>query len=439
MTEQLGQLIRGADGRHRYFVFNPLGWGRTDVADLPYPGNGPVHVVRVGSGDEVPSQPVEDPAGRPVLRILASDIPPVGYAVFEIRHGPGQRFSDAATIEGQQIENEFYRLRVAGNGAIDSLIDKTRDDRQVVASIDGRLVNDLGSQPDGHIEVVQRGPVCVALRAVSDRPLKHETRITVTRGSRRINIHNEILQNFGGVHYWKHSFAVQEPLLRHEELGAILTARLVSQGGHYSDHNARYDHLTLNHFADVSGGDFGVTLSNADCSFVRWGRSTIRELDTNTPQLSVLAGGRIDGPGFPDQGGDERFVQRFALATHGGYDPYDAMRFALEHQNPLSVGKVTPAGRYPAQQGALMKALPRGLVLWSIKPAEAGMDHGVIARIWNVSEQATAGRLHFALPIRAVSETSHIETDMSAVDTSDNRLSLRAGPWQMRTWRLHPN
>jgi alpha-mannosidase len=406
------------------------------VADLPHAGGEPAHVVHLGTGDEVPSQPALDVAGRPVLRILASHVPPVGYAVFEIRRGPGQRFDEAAAVRGREIENEFYRIRVAGSGAIESLIDKRRDDRELVAELGGRTVNDLGGGHVGHVEVSQRGPVCVTLRAVSERPLRHESRISLTRGSSRITIHNEILQNFGGVHYWHHSFALHEPVLRHEELGAILTARLVSQGGHYSDHNARYDHLTLNHFADVTGPDIGVTLSNADGSFMRWGHSTIRELDTQTPRLSVLAGGRIDGPGFSDQGGDERFVQRFALRTHGDYDPYDAMRFALEHQNPLVAGKVTPAGRYPAQQGSLLKTLPRPLVLWAVKPAEEGINKGVIVRIWNLSGQAATGRIDMAFPVRAANETSHIETDIGAVDASGKPLSLNVAPWQIRTWRV---
>ena len=29
----------------------------------------------------------------------------------------------------------------------------------------------------------------------------------------------------------------------------------LAQGGHYSSRNARYDWLTLNHFADISGAD----------------------------------------------------------------------------------------------------------------------------------------------------------------------------------------
>ena len=64
--------------------------------------------------------------------------------------------------------------------------------------------------------------------------------------------------------------------MRHEEVGAVLLAKLTTQGGAYSPTNARYDYLTLNHFADMSGSDgTGMTLSNADAYFMRLGNSTI--------------------------------------------------------------------------------------------------------------------------------------------------------------------
>ena len=52
---------------------------------------------------------------------------------------------------------------------------------------------------------------------------------------------------------------------------------------------------------------------------------------------------QVDGTslGIQFQGGDSRFLNRYALRTHGAYDPAAAMRFALEHQNPLVAARVT--------------------------------------------------------------------------------------------------
>ena len=141
----LGAMIGTSGTNRRFYVFNPLGWARTASADLPWTGLSPVHVVEIGSGAEAPSQLVTLP-GSLSLRILARDLPAVGYKVYEIREGAGQVFSPAATVSGNLIESSMessqYRLKVEGNGAIRSLIDKSQKDREFA----GRSMNDLGPE-----------------------------------------------------------------------------------------------------------------------------------------------------------------------------------------------------------------------------------------------------------------------------------------------------
>jgi alpha-mannosidase len=100
--------------------------------------------------------------------------------------------------------------------------------------------------------------------ATADGPLAHTTRVTLTRGSDRVAIQNEVTQNFGETRTWKFRFNLTDPDVHHEEVGAIARASLTTDGGSYAPRNARYDYLTLNHFVDMSGaGSVGVTLSNA--------------------------------------------------------------------------------------------------------------------------------------------------------------------------------
>lgn len=72
----------------------------------------------------------------------------------------------------------------------------------------------------------------------------------------------------------------------------------------YSSQNARYDWQTFNHFANMSEADYGVTISNLDCSFFKLGRSSVYTLDENASQTSALAGGQKVGrrrlPGIPE-------------------------------------------------------------------------------------------------------------------------------------------
>ena len=80
---------------------------------------------------------------RKTIRILAENVPSMGYKVFEIRDGAGANFSNAATLTGNIIENNFYRLTLANDGAITSLIDKTRNNRETVRTINGKVLKKM--------------------------------------------------------------------------------------------------------------------------------------------------------------------------------------------------------------------------------------------------------------------------------------------------------
>ena len=156
-AEALAAMIHttGATSQ-RFMVLNPLGWQRTDVADLPYTGATPAHVIDLSTGAEVPSQ-VVSLDGQPALRILASSVPAAGYKVYEVRAGAGQAFSGGpvASAASGVIENDFYAVTVAGRGAITGLIDKTRAGRQFVREIGGYAMNDLGPG-EGTLSVEKR-------------------------------------------------------------------------------------------------------------------------------------------------------------------------------------------------------------------------------------------------------------------------------------------
>jgi alpha-mannosidase len=439
----LGSLIPGKTGDDRFFVFNPLGWTRTDMADIPWTGSGPVHVLDPATGLEVPSQRIYSQR-QFCLRILADSVPPLGYRVYEVRGGAGKAFPDAAKADiSGRMENGFYSLVLNPRGALTSLVDKKGNGREYADSRKGHSLNDLGPG-GGRIELLESGPVSVTLRAVAEGPVPHETYITLIQGSPRIEIVNRITGNFGDVLTWNFGFNLENSEVHHEEVGAVVRAARVAEGGIYAARNVRCDWLSLNHFVDIGQkGDSGVTLSNSDCSFFRLGNSTVDSLDTLTPAVAILAGGQVDGPalGIPDQGGDSLFLQRFALRTRQSFDAVEAMRFALEHQNPLVAGRVTGAKSAPCPplSYSLLHLDNASVLPWTVKPAEEGIGQGMIVRLWNLSDQPQA----FALGLNGIKLTractaSHIETDTGPAELKNGSLhgSLRGN--QVGTWRLLP-
>ena len=436
---QLGTMITRSGANPRFYVFNSLSWVRTDYADFPVINQNLAHVVDTSTGEQVPSQYVFINE-KPHLRILAKDVPSVGYKVFEIRNGAGTSFPNAAIVNGNIIENDFYRITVSNSGAITSLIDKKRGDRQFVRAVEGKTVNDLGGT-DGNLTVESIGAVSVTLRIISADPHLRTTYITLIRDSNRIEIRNVITQNFSDVLTWNYSFNIDSPDIWHEEVGAVIRAKLLPNGGHYSPTNARYDWLTINHFVDVSGGNVGVTLSNADTYYMKLGDSTHTVFDTATPQINILAGGQVDGPtlGIPNQGGDSWFLQRFALQTHDAFNQTSAMKFSLEHQNTFVTSAVTGTDpSYGENKYSFLTISDPDVLLWALKPAEDGINQGVITRVWNQANAAKNYTLSLDPGILSGKKATHIETDIANATIVNGNLSASLTANQIQTHRLQP-
>ncbi len=446
-AQQLGSLIVRHGSEPRYFVFNPLNWTRTDFADLPYSGQRDVHVIDLATGKTVVSQFVDEigDAGllRQLLRIEAPAIPSVGYKVFAVVPGAAPASSTGLRARGDALENAHYRIQLNERGAITSLLDKQSGNRELAAAIDGRAVNDLGPGT-GTLSIKNAGPVSITIEARVSGPLPRTTDVTLFRGSDRIAIRNEITANFSAVNTCVFSFNLRSPDVWHEEVGAINHARLAPEGD-YAARFSRLDWLTLNHFVAMSGADgAGITLSNSDDAFMKLGRSKIEDgvsqLDTATPQISVLAGGQVDGPklGIPDQGGDSHFLQRFALRSQEHFDPADSMRFALEDQNPLVAGAVSGGQGYPETEFSLLDTSDPTVFLWALKPSEEGIGNGVVARFWNMSPNPARFTIKLQGGLSKASTITHIETDPSPAKLEAGELRTDAHPWQLRTFLLQP-
>ncbi len=337
------------------------------------------------------------------------------------------------------------RVVLGGDGSIQSFVDKSRTATELAATIDGLALNALAPENDegGTLCIENSGPVSVTLRARSAAGLDHTTAITLFRDSDRVDICNEINANFSDVRHWAFSFNLAAPFVRSEEVGGINLNKLQTDGGDYAARNARYDYITLNHFADITdGGDqHGVTISNPDLAFAKLGRSTVTDLDTTTPQINVLAGGQVDDRwlGIQDQNGASYFLQRFALRAHGGYDPSAAMRFALEHQNPFVTGPVMgeESAPFPESSYSLLAVSEPGTILWSVKPSEEGIGEGIITRLWNVTSNPAHAVLTLTPGLTSACRTTHIETDLEELAlTPEGDLQTHFARQQLQTYRL---
>jgi alpha-mannosidase len=434
-------MIQKTGENIRFFVFNPLSYERNDFSDFKYTGSLPIHVIDLSTSLEVPSQVISK-GGTQYIRVLASNIPSVGYKVYEIQSGVGQTYENiSANVSTGVIENSLYKATVNSRGAITGLFDKTRN-KEFVKVINSKYVNDLGGS-GGSLALENVGPVSTTILATSSSPLSHTSRITLYSGGiDRIDIENNITQNFTNLQTFAFSFNLTNPETHEEEVGAVIKAKKVSDGGQYSNNAdlTRYDYLTINHFVDMMGNDLtGVTISNRDLNFMKLGNSTLSTLDTSTSQVSLVAGGSLSsGEDYsPVQLGVTNFTEHFSLKTHGAYSQTESMKFALSHQNPLIASQIQGGSDYPETNFSLLTISDPNVLLWALKPSEEGINQGIIVRAWNQANSTTPVVMTFpSRTISGIKKITHIETNLSDLVVSNNSLNYSFGKQEMATFRF---
>lgn len=434
----LGQKIKTEAGKTRFYAFNPLSWVRSDFADFAYNGSENISVKDLTS-NKIVSHQFYKKDNQNILRVWVTDMPSMGYKTFEIQQVTNKKYVSRLRFDGKILETPFYKITVTKAGVLTSILDK-KTGTEYVKPLDNKYVNDLGSgisDVNSLIKIENEGEISMTLFCETTKPIKHTSRITVYANSPRIDIQNEIKQNFNDPIYASFSINADNAIVHHEEIGAVIKAKYLEEGGHYAKEMSRVDHLSLNHFADVSSSQGrGVTVSVADCLFMKLGNSEEQKLDSKSPQINVLIGGQIDKNyrlGIENQGGDSLFQQNFALLPHAqAYNQTQAMKFSLEHQNPLMASKVTGGNDLPANQYSYLSINDPSVLVWSLKPSETS---GTSLRVWNMGDSKIIS-ISFDKNIQKVSETTHVETVVGALSILDKKVNLNVKQQEMKTIKV---
>ena len=450
----LANQIKKSSTNKRFFVFNPFKLDKNRLFGYCLQRNitGACNRCKYRFRGKIPGNKYK---WYPIFKDIGSGCSPVGYKVFEIVNGAGSAFSSAATVNTttRTIDNAFFTIVFTNNGVITSLIDKTHGNKQLVntASASDYINNishntsfESNGNTNGTFSVVNTGPVNLTVKITSTSVVNHETFITVFNTIPRIEIDNKITMHFALSDFLYNTFSfnnssISSPTIWHEENGAVIHAKKVSNGGHYADQQGRYDWLTLNHFAAVSSnGNYGVTLSNQDCYFMQTGNSTVLNLDENTARIKVLIGGRLDGLGMNNQDNDSVFNQRYAISAYTTYSAVGSMKSALEHQNGLASALITnTTGFLPGDNFSFMNISDPNTLLWALKPAEEGMDvNGAIVRVWNLANTTANTDFVFNDHVTDAKNVTHIETDISGASFSNKTVSTTVGKNQLKSYRI---
>jgi alpha-mannosidase len=92
----------------------------------------------------------------------------------------------------------------------------------------------------------------------------------------------------------------------------------------------------------------------------------------------------VDGEGWDSRSSwHEQFCSDL-LCKPCEFNQTAAMKFSLEHQNPLVTGAVTGTTPFYSEKDySLLTISDPDVLLWAVKPAEDGIGQGIFTRVWN--------------------------------------------------------
>jgi alpha-mannosidase len=197
-------------------VYNPVAKDREDIvtAELEYTKVPENITVADMNGHLLPSQIISREYNKVKFLFLAR-VPSLGLAVFDVRETADEKNSSVLSVTNQSMENEYYRVKIAPNGDIQSIVDKKMS-RELLAG-PARL-EFLHEKPDAwpswnmdwkdrknppvdfmdkevSISIVEKGPVRVALqiqRKGQNSVIDQVISLAAGEAGRRIEVANKI-------------------------------------------------------------------------------------------------------------------------------------------------------------------------------------------------------------------------------------------------------
>jgi hypothetical protein len=400
------------------------------------------------------------------VRFIAEDVPALGYKLY--RFVPSSRAEESGNegdaYSGYILENQFYRVQLnPETGVITSIFDKELERELLDPSCEhGANQIVLRSSVSGEIftsgkaVIMQgrRGPVSKSLiiktSALGYPQITQE--VIIYSNLKRIDIANRILKDSTPQleTFFAFPFAFEKPRFMYEGSLSVIEP-LVDQ---FPGSNSEY--YAIQHWADVSDGKTGVTISSIDAPMMQFG--------DNWPLYVSQAHHGFTPPNFdhpfhtkndvkkgwmysfvllnnfrtnftPTQSGDLLF--RYSITSHkGDWKKGRARDFGYSVSLPLLHAGVEGKceGRLPSTSGFCQTDKPNVLLV-TLKRAEDG--RGFIVRLLETEGQNTEVTVTLPfLRIRQAMETNLVEEDQRIIPNTIQSFTLEIRAWATGTVRL---
>lgn len=466
-------------------VFNPLGRARTEVVKVAAAQLAPalrgkaLAAVDDASGASLPCQWLDGQT----LAFTAADVPALGYRSY---HFAAAQPAPAAPASAAGGENAFYKITLdPATGCIASLFDKELG-RELVKKnapqafgqyllhrIEAKKARDwiVGGPPHDAKITVEHGPVADLwrVRSQADGVAWLEETFTLWHGVKRLDIELKMDKRPSGrslIDYFANNLRGKEAVFACMPFDIPdFKATYQSAGGGVAE-PIRDQFLgtgtafqAVQHFADLSNRDFGVTVSPIDCALVEFGapradavsrmlpgsESTF-EKKRDYPADSTLHLYLLDNMFATNIRIDQRGAQAFhwALCSHAGdVRAGRAASFGEGVNQPLIARALPAAPRagLPAGAHSFAAVDASNVSVAAFKPAEWNGD-GYIVRLVETEGRAATAILRAPVlgALAGVRETSLTETDLgrTLAIAADGGVAVDLPPFGVKTLRLLP-
>jgi alpha-mannosidase len=320
----------------------------------------------------------------------------------------------------------------------------------------------LGRIPAGEFQMVLQkpravriapgyaGPVLTSLRSEIRLDQDPATEITqeviLYPGIQRIDFSNRIRKQatLGKEEvYYSFPFAVEDFQMHVELPGAVMEPHRDQLPGSFTGYSG------VQHWADVSGPEFGVTVATREAPVIEFG-----EIRTNDwvvqyePKRSAFFFYVMNNRWNTNQAlwqGNESWRRgvlelNFAVTSHrGDWRAGGATRFGWQHNMPLVARVIEAAqeGTLPASRATFSDGLPENVILQALKKAEDGL--GYIARFYETA--GTARNVAWSglpMKVRRAYRTDLVERNIAPAHVEGSKIGFPVGAYQLVTLRLVP-
>ncbi|WP_313180136.1 alpha-mannosidase [Lacrimispora sp.] len=419
-------------------VYNSLSWSRSQVVSID--GRG-----KQGVRDLNGNYPKQSKKADGTIVFLAEDVPALGYRTYERTDElqeicePMAAFCEAGE-NSVKISNEWLDVALDGDGTVISLYDKTAR-RQILK--EGRRGNFLKLLEDIPVEW---GSAWETTRKREDKPSMPFHIV-----SQKVTEHNCLYTEISIESEVHHSRVKQEIIVYHHgpyiefktEVDWDEKHKMLRVEFPVDVHalNARYDvafgnaehpnHFTTSQdearfevcghkWGDISDGGFGVSLLN-DC---KYGYS----IQDSNMELSLLRS--ADHPSDTCDKGIHSFSY-WIYPHRGGVKEGKVAQAGYEVNVPLIVTE----GKKKAKEGSYLYTDCDNIIIDTVKKSEDGED--IIIRIFETYNTVSEAGLYFNFPVEACEEADLLERHMTDVPVTEQRVSFKINPYEIKTFRIH--